>query len=71
MADSILEGYVTERQFAEDHDISPRTVHRYRRQADGLPYVEFAGRIWINMPLARQWLDGRLRQANPRRKSVR
>jgi hypothetical protein len=69
MSDNILEGYVTERQFAAEHNISPRTVHRYRSQADGLPFVAFVGRIWINMPLARQWLDGRVRQPNPRRKS--
>jgi hypothetical protein len=71
MSDNILDGYVAERQFAEDHNISARTVHRYRRQSDGLPYVEFAGRIWINVPRARQWLDGRIHQPNPRRKSMR
>jgi hypothetical protein len=62
---SILEDYVAEAEFAEAHRLSQRTVARYRKQPDGLPFVEFGGRIFIHIPSAKTWLNDRLRQLNP------
>ena len=59
--------YVLESQFAEENGIHQRTTARYRNQPDGLPFVEFGGRIYIHIPRARQWLESRVRHLNPRR----
>jgi hypothetical protein len=63
----ILAGYVEQAQFAHDHRISPRTVARYRNQADGLPSVEFGGKIYIPIDDAASWLRNRIRHPNKRR----
>lgn len=45
--------------FAREHNITPRTVDNYR--AKGLPWVEFAGRIFIGpRDQARDWLLSRV-----------
>jgi hypothetical protein len=64
---SILDDYVAEAEFAEAHNLSQRTVARYRKQPNGLPFVEFGGRIFIHIPSAKAWLDARLCQLNPTR----
>jgi hypothetical protein len=64
---NILEDYATEAEFAEAHKLSQRTVARYRKQPNGLPFVEFGGRIFIHIPSAKSWLDARLCQPNPAR----
>jgi len=42
--------------------ISQRTSARYR--ALGLPYLEFAGLIWIHKPGGRDWIAARVRRRN-------
>jgi hypothetical protein len=74
MTDSIniLEGFVLEDDFAVSGCMSTRTVARYRNQPDGLPYMEWAGRIYIPVDAAREWMRNRFRRDNPtkrRRKS--
>ena len=59
--------YVTEAKFAEANGIHQRTAARYRNEPDGLPFVEFGGRIYIHLPRAREWLEARVRHLNPRR----
>ncbi|MGM5025732.1 hypothetical protein AB8B02_05860 [Tardiphaga sp. 862_B3_N4_1] len=65
---SILEGYVTEQQFADSAKISSRTVARYRGQKDGLPYLEFGGKIYIPVEGARDWLRSKVKKPNASRK---
>jgi hypothetical protein len=67
MINSILDEYEPESDFAAAHNITQRTVARYRREADGLPFVEFGGRIYIHIPGAREWIAARVRHPNPRR----
>lgn len=67
---SILEDYVTEQQFAAGAKISPRTVARYRGQADGLPYLEFGGKIYIPLDGARDWLKAKVKHPNSRRRAA-
>jgi hypothetical protein len=67
MSDNILDGYVTQDEFAAAHNIHPRTATRYRRQADGLPYIEFGGKIYINIEAARAWLSRQVKRPNKRR----
>jgi hypothetical protein len=63
----ILAGYVDQAEFARIHRISPRTVARYRNDAEGLPSVAFGGRVLIPLREARTWLERRIRHPNPRR----
>ena len=59
--------YVTEAKFASENGIHQRTAARYRNEPDGLPFVEFGGKIYIHLPLAREWLEARVHRLNPRR----
>jgi hypothetical protein len=65
----ILAGYTTQEKFAADHLITTRTVARYRNQPDGLPSVEFGGKIYIPLAEASAWLSARISRPNPRRRS--
>lgn len=66
---SILEGYASEEDFAAANDINPRTIARYRNQPDGLPYVKWAGRVYIDVDGAREWLAKRAIRRNQLRRA--
>jgi hypothetical protein len=63
----ILGGYVEESQFAADNDIHLRTSARYRNLPNGLPYIEWGGKIYIHIEGARAWLRSRAKSRNPSR----
>jgi hypothetical protein len=69
-APSILEGYQHEAVFASANKISQRTVARYRNEADGLPFVEFGGRVFIPIAEAKAWLQARVKRPNPSRRKA-
>ena len=71
MPSTILEGYQHEAEFARAHNLNPCTVRRYRRQPDGLPWVQFGGRIYIDVDGAREWLRRQTRSSNPVRRDAR
>jgi len=64
---SFLSDYIPETDFARDLSVSQRTIARYRKEPDGLPFAVIGGRIHIHVPGAKQWLARRLRHPNPRR----
>jgi hypothetical protein len=68
---SILSDFILQRMFAEANGLSEKTVSRYRKQPDGLPYLEWGGQIYIG-PLdeTRAWLMRRVKRPNPRRKAA-
>lgn len=66
---SILDGYVPEEDFAAAHDVNPRTVARYRNQPNGLPYVKWGGRVFIDVNGAREWLGEKTIRRNQRRRA--
>ncbi|MFO1125100.1 MAG: hypothetical protein U1E25_07350 [Methylocystis sp.] len=66
----VLAGYVDEVTFAAEARISQRTSARYRKQPDGLPYVEFGGRIYIPLTEAREWLGAKIKRPNQRRRAA-
>lgn len=55
--------------FARDVKRHPRTVKRWTTEPDGLPFTRLGKTTWIHIPTAREWLLGRMQQANPRRQS--
>jgi hypothetical protein len=54
--------------FADSIKRHPRTVLRWMRKPDGLPYATLGKTPIIHIPTAREWLLGRMRRPNPRRK---
>jgi hypothetical protein len=67
MSDNILDGFAPQGDFAKAHNVCERTVARYRKEPDGLPYMTFGGRIFIHVAGARGWLERRVRRPNPTR----
>jgi len=53
--------------WAKAHKVDTRTAARYRKEPDGLPYVMFAGKVWIPRKEASEWLQRRIRRPNKRR----
>jgi hypothetical protein len=62
-----LSGFVPEPEWCADNGgICRKTCQRYRNQPDGLPYLEWGGRIWIGpADQARAWLLRRVKHRNP------
>ena len=65
MPTNILDDYETQAEFAAANGVHERTVARARQ--DGLPFMEWGGRIGIDVPGAKKWLEGRVRRLNPKR----
>ena len=59
---NILDDYVLQSVFADDHDVSEHTVARYRSEPNGLPYAVFGGKIYIHLPGAKEWMAKRIRR---------
>jgi hypothetical protein len=66
----ILGDYVEQHEFARIHHITARTVARYRNRADGLPWLQLGGRIYIPLREAGDWLKGQVRHPNKRRSAA-
>jgi hypothetical protein len=64
-----LAGYVLEKDLAALPGMPcQRTLRRYRQEPDGPAYLEFAGKIWIDLRDFRErFLASRRRAPNPRR----
>jgi hypothetical protein len=56
--------------FAAQVGRAPRTVRRWMDQPDGLPFTRIGNRLLVHVPTAREWILGRVRQRNPRRRAV-
>ena len=65
MASNILEGFTKKADFAREHDITERSVDRYREL--GLPWMKWGREVWIGPDEeARAWLLARVHRANPK-----
>jgi hypothetical protein len=64
----LLDGYQFEGDFAVENHIERRTSARYRHEPDGMPFVEFGGKIYIHIEGAKKWLLRRQKRPNPRRR---
>jgi hypothetical protein len=58
-------------QLAELWKVSIRTIRRYERQPDGLPFIRMGKRHLYRRSSAQAWLERRERQHNPRRRERR
>jgi hypothetical protein len=71
-----LDEYRLEAEWSAEHDINPRTTARYRQLPDGLPFLEFGGKIYIPKKAAEDWIRARVQWPNrrqrgrPRRDSI-
>jgi hypothetical protein len=64
MSNRFLDEYQPAGEWAAEHGVHLRTVDRYRQQANGLPYLEFGGRIFIPRKEADEWIRARIRRPN-------
>ena len=64
----VFEDWLTITEFAAEANVSERTVRNWMNEVDGLPYAKRGAKRIINIPRARQWLQGREVQRNPRRR---
>jgi hypothetical protein len=53
--------------FAHKIKKHPRTIKRWTRQPDGLPFATAGNLTILHLPTAREWLLARMKQPNPRR----
>lgn len=58
---NLLEGFVTEREYAAARGVSLRTCQRDRQLRQGPPYIVVGRQILYRIDSIRQWLLGRER----------
>ncbi len=64
---SLLDGYLTRAQLADELRCSERTIARYEQARDGLPYMIVAGRRFYQIETVKLWMQGRVVHPNPSR----
>jgi hypothetical protein len=62
-----LDDFLDLELFAKEVDRHPRTVDRWTKEPDGLPYTNIGNRKLFHIPTAREWLMRRMRRPAPRR----
>jgi hypothetical protein len=68
----LLDGWLELDDFARDEvKRHPRTVKRWTKKPNGLPFAYLGKTPIIHVPTARQWLLARLRRPNQRRAAVK
>ena len=55
----ILEGYITENEFCDQLEISPRTSRSMRARGEAPTYVTIAGRVFYSIAGIQKWLTNR------------
>ncbi|MDR6589528.1 helix-turn-helix domain-containing protein [Agrobacterium tumefaciens] len=67
---SILNGYISRDQLAEQLNVTTRTLWRWQNQPDGLPYTRIGNQLYYNVDSIRKWIEARETKPNPRRRSA-
>lgn len=67
----ITDGLMTAEQTAAVLRVSIRTLRRYKREADGLPFIRIGKRDLFRPQSVADWVARRERQMNPRAKRRR
>ena len=68
MSPSLLEGFLTEPELARELKRCVRTIRRWTREPDGLPYTVIGKQRLHNRESVVRWLMQRERRLNPRRR---
>jgi hypothetical protein len=63
---SILDGYVSEAEYARQRDVSVRTCQRDRALRQASPHVTLGNQVFYRVEAVRAWLLERERQADRR-----
>lgn len=66
----VLDGYVEESVFAADNNTTQRTVARYRNQPNGIPFLKWAGKTYIHVDGAREYVKARTKRNNPTKRKA-
>jgi hypothetical protein len=66
-ASELLKDFADLEPFARECKRNPRTIRRWMKEPDGLPYTTIGNRILLHIPTAREWMLQRMRRPNPRR----
>jgi hypothetical protein len=69
MAQAFLDDYLDLEPFAAQAGRDPRTIRRWMDQKNGLPYTRIGNRLLIHLPTARDWLQSRMINRNPPKKT--
>jgi hypothetical protein len=65
MSQKLLEDYLDVEPFAAQVERDPRTVYRWMKAPNGLPYTQIGNRTLIHIPTARDWLQSKMVNPNP------
>jgi len=66
---TFLDGYLPRIELAAAlGGISTRTIARYERERDGLPYTLIGGKKFYRIDAVREWLAAREHRPNPSRR---
>jgi hypothetical protein len=66
----LLDDWQDINELAAEFSKSPRTIKRWTKGPDGLPFAYFGDRQWFYRPKTREWMLGRLHKPNPRREQA-
>ena len=67
---TFLADYMPKAAFAAELGCHERTNDNYRKMPDGLPSLVIAGRVYIPIADARDWIARRVHRPNPTRKAA-
>jgi hypothetical protein len=71
MSSRLLADFLTFDQLAKDLGRHPRTIDRWTRQRDGLPYTSMGKVKLVHIAEWQKWLLSRTRRPNPDRRGRR
>jgi hypothetical protein len=69
--DTFLEEYEEEEAWCEEHKISRRTAARHRNRTNGLPFLEWGGKIYIPRVEGQDYIDSLVKRPDPARRERR
>ena len=71
MSDNILDCFLNLPNLSKQARRHPRTIVRWTRQPDGLPYVQLGREKIFHNETTRDWIMSRMRKPNPERRRGR
>jgi hypothetical protein len=65
---ALMRGLIDTAELCSTLHITPVTAARWRREADGLPYLKIGKRVYYREDAVREWITSREVKPNPRRR---